>query len=134
MQMIQDGPYAHTPEKPLRMTGRADFCEVCVCVYRRSGVCACGKGRGREEVWEGEGEEEVWERGGGRKCVFCTESVLHREYDSFILICIISFISQKAKLLVAELMDQKEMEVSGLDSSSFTPTNVILLTSYRLGA
>ncbi len=60
--------------------------------------------------------------------MFCTESVLHREYDSFVLIYIISFISQKAKLLVAELMDQKEMEVSGLDSSSFTPTNVIPLT------
>lgn len=27
MQMIQDGPFSHTPEKPLRMTGRADACE-----------------------------------------------------------------------------------------------------------
>ena len=28
MQMIQDGPYANTPEKPLRMTGGAENCKV----------------------------------------------------------------------------------------------------------
>ena len=28
MQMIQDGPYASAPEKPLRMTGFADNCKV----------------------------------------------------------------------------------------------------------
>ena len=93
---------------------------VCVCVGREGGGRKCVRvgreGGGRKCVRVGRG-------GGGRKCVFCT-----REYDSFVLIYIISFISQKAKLLVAELMDQKEMEVSGLDSLSFTPTNVILLT------
>ena len=85
MQMIQDGPYAHTPEKPLRMTGRADFCEVCV------------------------------GRGGGGACV------LHSGYNCCVagccmLLIFFSLLPQKAKLLVAELMDQKEMEVSGLDS------------------
>ena len=25
--MIQDGPYTHTPEKPLRITGHAEACE-----------------------------------------------------------------------------------------------------------
>ncbi len=83
MQMIQDGPYAHTPEKPLRMTGRADFCEVCVCVQKEWCVC----------VWEGEGEGEGGSvgrgggggsvgrgGGGGSVCsaqrVFCTESMI----------------------------------------------------------
>ena len=28
MQMIQDGPYASTPEKPLRMTGFSENCKV----------------------------------------------------------------------------------------------------------
>ena len=28
MQMIQDGPYASTPEKPLRMTGFPENCKV----------------------------------------------------------------------------------------------------------
>ena len=28
MQMIQDGPYAATPEKPLRMTGFPENCKV----------------------------------------------------------------------------------------------------------
>ena len=28
MQMIQDGPYANTPEKPLRMTGLPESCKV----------------------------------------------------------------------------------------------------------
>ena len=30
MQMIQDGQYANAPEKPLRMTGTAEACRVCV--------------------------------------------------------------------------------------------------------
>ena len=30
MQMIQDGPYANSPEKPLRMTGAPDSCRVSV--------------------------------------------------------------------------------------------------------
>ena len=29
MQMIQDGPFANTPEKPLRMTGFPENCKVC---------------------------------------------------------------------------------------------------------
>ena len=29
MQMIQDGQYASTPEKPLRMTGLPENCKVC---------------------------------------------------------------------------------------------------------
>ena len=28
MQMIQDGPYANAPEKPLRMTGFPENCKV----------------------------------------------------------------------------------------------------------
>ena len=32
MQMIQDGPYTNTPEKPLRMTGFAENCKV-QCMY-----------------------------------------------------------------------------------------------------
>lgn len=28
MQMIQDGPFSQTPEKPLRMSGSASSCEV----------------------------------------------------------------------------------------------------------
>lgn len=28
MQMIQDGPYANAPEKPLRMSGLPECCEV----------------------------------------------------------------------------------------------------------
>ena len=30
MQMIQDGQYANAPEKPLRMTGTAEACRVCL--------------------------------------------------------------------------------------------------------
>ena len=32
MQMLQDGPYATAPEKPLRMTGSPEACRV-------SGMC-----------------------------------------------------------------------------------------------
>jgi len=28
MQMLQDGPYATAPEKPLRMTGTTESCRV----------------------------------------------------------------------------------------------------------
>ena len=30
MQMIQDGPFANAPEKPLRMTGSAESCRVSI--------------------------------------------------------------------------------------------------------
>ena len=38
MQMLQDGQYANTPEKPLRMTGTPESCRVsdvvlCVMLY-----------------------------------------------------------------------------------------------------
>ena len=37
MQMIQDGPYASAPEKPLRMSGGPESCRVCYYCSRSSG-------------------------------------------------------------------------------------------------
>lgn len=34
MQMLQDGPYATAPEKPLRMTGSTESCRVRIFVYK----------------------------------------------------------------------------------------------------
>ncbi len=82
MQMIQDGPYAQTPEKPLRMSGRADCCEVCtMSLY----VC--------------------WLPWVGVVCVTCKwgEFPIHTLFSSSRW--------QKAKSLVMDLMNQKEMEV-----------------------
>ena len=33
MQMIQDGPYSTTPEKPLRMTGFPENCRVSTSIF-----------------------------------------------------------------------------------------------------
>ena len=44
MQMIQDGPYANTPEKPLRMTGAPENCKVGRPLANNLGNCCHGFG------------------------------------------------------------------------------------------
>ena len=44
MQMIQDGQYANAPEKPLRMTGTAEACRVCLHAFNCHSLV---KARGR---------------------------------------------------------------------------------------
>ena len=41
MQMIQDGPFASAPDKPLRMTGFPENCKVSYTLVGRGGEVLC---------------------------------------------------------------------------------------------
>ena len=76
MQMIQDGPYTNTPEKPLRMTGFAENCKV-QCMY-----------------------------------VILSLSTHLSLLPSSLSLSLSLSLSQKARQLVLDLLEQKDLEVS----------------------
>ena len=91
MQMIQDGQYANAPEKPLRMTGTAESCRVSVAVMQKYGISFLGNNI----------------TCGHTTCEYLLTCHLNFNFIPYVIL-------QKARDLVFQLIEQKELEVSVL--------------------